>query len=140
VVFATDDYKKYGTINKDNNYLFPGTSCFPLSPSADLPYGEVAEKDQIEVILRTLGALSEEDFSFISDPRTFDYLDDHYCEEPKIKFEKELPFSHPDLIAMLSSLLQFNPYFRKPASDLLKLPVFDKIREPSLEQAPSGRV
>ncbi len=32
-------------------------------------------------------------------------------------------------------MLEFNPYFRRSAAELLKSPVFDDIRDPSMEQA-----
>lgn len=31
-------------------------------------------------------------------------------------------------------MLEFNPYFRKEASDLLKNDIFDKIRSPKMEK------
>jgi hypothetical protein len=32
-------------------------------------------------------------------------------------------------------MLEFNPYFRKEASDLLKSEIFDKIRNPKMEKS-----
>ena len=34
----------------------------------------------------------------------------------------------------MQELLYFNPFFRKSASELLKLPVFDSVRQAELEQ------
>lgn len=37
-------------------------------------------------------------------------------------------------------MLEFNPYFRKEASDLLKNEIFDKIRNPKMEKAASETI
>ena len=38
-----------------------------------------------------------------------------------------------DLIVLLENMLEFNPYFRQQASEILKANIFDKIRDPKLE-------
>ncbi len=50
--------------------MFPGTSCFPLSPSSDGAKAKniVSRCDQMVVILETIGTQSIDDLSFISDP------------------------------------------------------------------------
>mmetsp|Transcript_40448 Transcript_40448/g.61701 ORF Transcript_40448/g.61701 Transcript_40448/m.61701 type:complete len:85 (+) Transcript_40448:1223-1477(+) len=37
-------------------------------------------------------------------------------------------------------MLQFNPFYRKSASELLKLKVFDKVRSAKMEAAPSEKL
>jgi len=37
-------------------------------------------------------------------------------------------------------MLEFNPYFRKNASELLQSPVFDKIRNPEWEKPASSKI
>ena len=44
----------------------------------------------------------------------------------------------PELLKILRNLLELNPYYRKSVSELLKSPLFDKIRVPSLEQPAEG--
>lgn len=41
-------------------------------------------------------------------------------------------------MAILQNLLELNPYYRKPISELLKSPIFDKIRVASLERPAEG--
>ena len=43
----------------------------------------------------------------------------------KVKFEKELPYTDKHVTGILYSMLEFNPYFRKPASQILKNQVFE---------------
>lgn len=52
--------------------LFPGKSCFPLSPDKHvkkkgLQKFPISDKDQLNVILEVLGAPTDEDLSFITD-------------------------------------------------------------------------
>jgi serine/threonine protein kinase len=42
--------------------------------------------------------------------------------------------SRKEIIEILTSLLQFNPYFRLNAIDCLKHPIFDGIRNPLMER------
>ena len=43
-----------------------------------------------------------------------------------------------ELLIVLANLLEINPYYRKPVSELIKSPIFDKIRVPSLEKPAEG--
>lgn len=54
--------------------LFPGGSCFPLSPTLKQQDEEqhnkklnISDKDQLNLILKVLGPLKENDISFIKD-------------------------------------------------------------------------
>ena len=40
----------------------------------------------------------------------------------------------PELVKILQNLLEVNPYFRRPISELIKSPLFDNIRVESLEK------
>ena len=48
--------------------------------------------------------------------------------DKKIKFEQEYPYSREDIPKILYQMLEFNPYFRKPASQLLKDDLFKNYR------------
>ena len=41
---------------------------------------------------------------------------------------EQFPKTNKDLLQILSSLLEFNPYLRPTAKELLKHPIFNKIR------------
>ena len=58
--------------------LFPGKSCFPLSPATDMseqrngfPYNNT---DQLAVIFNVIGTPSEEDMTFVTDQKAIEYL------------------------------------------------------------------
>jgi mitogen-activated protein kinase 1/3 len=53
---------------KKSNVLFPGTSCYPLSPMVEKPTDDenmISDQDQMKVILRKIGKQDEHDLSFI---------------------------------------------------------------------------
>ena len=52
--------------------LFPGKSCFPLSPDKYVKKNgtskfPISEYDQLNVVMEVLGSPTEEDLSFITD-------------------------------------------------------------------------
>lgn len=58
--------------------LFPGRSCFPLSPGADNPLSGMSESkktDQLGVIFDVIGTPeSKADLQFVSDAKAMEYL------------------------------------------------------------------
>lgn len=63
----------------DRKPLFPGKSCFPLSPDKNpieqrkgFPFSST---DQLAVIFEVIGAPSETDKSFVTDQKALEYLD-----------------------------------------------------------------
>ena len=48
--------------------------------------------------------------------------------------EKKFPHTSAELLNILKSMLHFNPYFRPTSRELLKNPVFDKVRIPEAEE------
>jgi len=63
----------------DRSPLFPGSSCFPLSPDRSnntvkkggFPH---SHSDQLNVIFSVLGTPSEEDMDFVTDSKAIEYL------------------------------------------------------------------
>jgi hypothetical protein len=48
-------------------------------------------------------------------------------------FEERYPHTSEGLITVLKNLLEFNPYFRPSAAEILKSPIFDSLRVSALE-------
>jgi len=94
----------------------------------------VSKNDQLKVILDILGDQTSEDLSFVTDASALDYIRTLKSNNCKIQFKKEFPFTTPQVLDVLENMLEFNPYFRQSAGDLLKNKVFDCIRRPELEQ------
>lgn len=62
----------------DRKPLFPGKSCFPLSPDRHARIQTngfpVARDDQLAVIFDVLGTPNDEDISFVTDAKAVGYL------------------------------------------------------------------
>lgn len=139
--------EQYAEQNSDGagNFLFPGQSCFPLSPcqkmrEASQPRKIVGKNDQLKSILSIIGDQDDDDTSFVTDPSGPGYLQALQSGLPKIQFAQEFERSNVNVIQAIDSLLQFNPQFRGKPAELLKLPVFDSVRDVNLEKPAPWRI
>ncbi len=116
--------------------LFPGRSCFPLSPSMNptekvlgMP---VSPCDQLAVIMEVFGSPSTTDLSFLNDQRAEDYVKNI----PKKKHRdlaSMFPASGADALDLLRKMLAFNPYYRITAKEALRHRYFDEVRDTAQE-------
>mmetsp|Transcript_19435 Transcript_19435/g.29874 ORF Transcript_19435/g.29874 Transcript_19435/m.29874 type:complete len:257 (-) Transcript_19435:248-1018(-) len=86
--------------------LFPGQSCYPLSPisGTDEAKIKVTINDQLRCILRVLGKLSDEDKAFVT--TNSPYLSKLCVNElSKIRFADEFPHTEGSIIRSLEGLL-----------------------------------
>jgi hypothetical protein len=67
-----------------------------------------------------LGKQDQEDLSFITDPSAIEYIRKMDSSVPKIELDKEFQFTDSKILKILGKMLEFNPFFRKEACDLLK--------------------
>jgi mitogen-activated protein kinase 1/3 len=117
--------------------LFPGVSCFPVSPShnptmriAGLP---VDKHDQLDVILDIKGTPSEEDLAFINDPKAEKYVQS-FGVKTKKPMKELFPAVDTDALDLLEQLLTFNPYYRITAKEALRHKYFASIRDKKQEK------
>ncbi|CAI2361136.1 unnamed protein product [Moneuplotes crassus] len=110
--------------------LFPGSSCYPLSPSAKNKEKGGIKEDQLCVIIDKLGTPAEEDTEFVSDPAARQYLKDLPKSEKK-NFKEMYPFPGDEALDLLDKMLQFNPYKRASLEECLKHPHLDEVRRES---------
>lgn len=119
--------------------LFPGNSCYPISPiyqqKKDNYGNELNEKDlgieitdQLNVILDIIGSPDNNQLTFIENESAKEYVK-NFPKKRKTKFEKLYPGADKDLLFILENMLLFNPYNRIDASELLKLEIFKKFNE-----------
>ena len=117
--------------------IFPGESCFPLSPDPKAVVGKtgfaVGEKDQLRVILQKLGSPSDEQLEFITDKNAKDYIK-AMGQFPKIELAAMFPKSSAEAIDLLNKCLTFNPKLRPSTQDLFNHPLFKSVRDPVLEK------
>jgi len=107
--------------------LFPGTSCYPLSPS-----NRKSEDDQLAVILKFLGNLSNTDYEFISDSDKLKALKE-WSQEKGCDFERMYPAADKDTLDLLKQLLAFNPSKRPTVDECIEHPYFEGIRDKEKE-------
>ena len=117
----------------DRQPLFPGKSCFPLSPAKDpqeqrkgFPFSST---DQLAVIFAVIGAPSDEDKSFVTDQKALEYLDS-FPKNMRVELKHKYPGAPADSIDFLNKILVFNPYFRMSLQDALNHKMFDQVRRP----------
>lgn len=116
--------------------LFPGKSCFPLSPdnnaSKTIAGYPCSNQDQLNMIFRIIGSPTEEDLSFISDSRALRYVQS-FRPVPAIDIRELFPGSTNDEIDLLLKLVTFSPRKRITLDQALTHPYFTRVRHEYLE-------
>jgi len=115
----------------DRRPLFPGTSCYPLSPGhSGGPKGD--DNDQLSVILDVLGSPQPEDYALISDPKKIAELQ-ALPPKKRLDFKLRYPEAVPEAIDLLDKMLVFNPLRRYTVDQCLDHPYFATIRDKTKE-------
>jgi len=125
----------------DRSPLFPGTSCFPLSPdrSNNVKRGGFphSSQDQLSVIFSVLGTPKEEDFEFVTDSKAIEYLKSFPFKKPS-DLTEIYPAATSEAIDLLKKMLQFNPRKRISIDEALNHPFVSKVRDKSKETVAPG--
>jgi mitogen-activated protein kinase 1/3 len=129
--------KEHAPTQADRGPLFPGTSCFPLSPDQNTKSKmngfPVTKKDQLNMILEVLGTPKEDDVAFITDDKAHEYLKS-YPPATKVAWKTKFPAATDDICDFLEKSLQLNPHRRISVQDALEHPAFKGVREPEKEK------
>ena len=117
----------------DRQPLFPGKSCFPLSPAKDpteqrkgFPFSST---DQLAVIFALIGSPTDDDKSFVTDHKALEYLES-FPWTARVDLAQKYPGAPPEAVDFLNKILVFNPYFRMSLDAALQHPLFDNVRRP----------
>mmetsp|Transcript_15956 Transcript_15956/g.15894 ORF Transcript_15956/g.15894 Transcript_15956/m.15894 type:complete len:167 (-) Transcript_15956:27-527(-) len=124
----------------DRAPLFPGKSCFPLSPDSS-PNNQrggfpSSNNDQLNMIFRIIGTPSDDDCSFISDQTALNYVRSFPVTDP-VDLRELYPGSTSEELNLLLRLLTFSPIKRITLDQALDHPYFRDIRHPELESLAS---
>jgi mitogen-activated protein kinase 1/3 len=121
----------------DRSPLFPGNSCFPLSPDHHTKMRRAgfpsSNSDQMNVIFDIIGTPSEADIEYITDDKAILYLKSFVSREKK-SLSLIYPCSDQALIELMDNMLHFQPSRRLTFEQALRHPFFDGIREVEKEQ------
>lgn len=127
----------------DRSPLFPGTSCFPLSPDRNatskkggFPH---SSQDQMSLIFSVLGTPAEEDLEFVTDAKALEYLKS-FPPKKCVNFADLYPAATKDALDLLQKCLIFNPFKRITIDAAINHPFLSKVRDKSREVYASGPV
>lgn len=120
----------------DRGPLFPGTSCFPLSPDSNARAKKsgfpVTLQDQLNMIFEVLGTPTDKDLSFVTDDKALEYLKS-FPNRTRKDFNAMFTAAGGDAIDFLHKTLQFNPDRRISIDECLEHPLFAEVRQPEVE-------
>lgn len=112
--------------------LFPGKSCFPLSPEkvniikkSGYPRSDT---DQMCVIFSVLGTPTQEDVAFVTSSKATKYLKS-FPESKKIDLKDMFSGSSDEAVDFISKLVVFNPKKRMKVDEALSHPYLSKLRD-----------
>ena len=113
--------------------LFPGSSCFPLSPIEKDLYTGPFDVDQMQTICNVLGKIPESDLAFITNEDARQYMEAIKGSKEGSCLNKMYSYAPSHALDLLHKLLQFNPTKRITAKEALAHPYFADIRDVSKE-------
>jgi mitogen-activated protein kinase 1/3 len=120
----------------DRKPLFPGKSCFPLSPDKHVKEERkgfpFSKNDQLAVIFEVIGTPLEDEKSFVTDQKALEYLE-AFPQRPKTDLNKLYPGAGEDAVDLLGKMLIFNPFFRISVDEALNHPFFKKVKKTEKE-------
>eukprot|EP01066_Platyproteum_vivax_P012531 Platyproteum_vivax@DN5698_c0_g1_i1.p1 len=125
----------------DRGPLFPGSSCFPLSPdqkhATDYKFHTRGNRDQLNMIFNILGTPSEHDVDLLDKDDAKRYI---RIFQPREGVELGAKFraACPEAVDLLKKMLVFNPCNRILVEDALAHPIFKDIRNKESEAAATG--
>jgi len=121
---------------KERSPLFPGSTCFPLSPDSqhqhDGLFHSRGAHEQLNVIFDVLGTPSEEELALLGREDARQYIG---CFHPRqgSDLQSRLPSADADLVDAVKGMLRFNPQARATVEEALDHQIFAGIRDPAKE-------
>jgi mitogen-activated protein kinase 1/3 len=130
-----------GMLQEGNHYmdrgpLFPGSTCFPLSPDhkhkQDYKFYTHGKHDMLTKIFNIIGTPSEAEVAQLDREDAKVYIN-CFPKKSGTGFRAMFPNVDQKSIEMLDQTLKFNPKDRVKVKDALSYPLFADIRDPSTE-------
>jgi mitogen-activated protein kinase 1/3 len=114
--------------------LFPGRSCFPLSPDLNANTTRagypVSDHDQLNTIFQVVG--TRDNYDFITDAKALRYVQAYPPTKPK-DFREIFPGINGNELDLLTRMLSFNPRERITLDQAVNHPYFIPVRNVELE-------
>jgi mitogen-activated protein kinase 1/3 len=112
---------------EDRGPLFPGSSCFPLSPKNESRTPPGGRHDQLNIIFNLLGTPSEAEIEALEREDSKAYLR-CFASRPGEGLRKRFPHAEAVCLEMLGSMLRFSPGDRITTTEALKCGLFRDVR------------
>mmetsp|Transcript_91769 Transcript_91769/g.163334 ORF Transcript_91769/g.163334 Transcript_91769/m.163334 type:complete len:427 (+) Transcript_91769:106-1386(+) len=121
----------------DRGPLFPGTSCFPLSPDhkhkSDYKYYTNGKHDMLKKIFTTMGTPSDEDIKECVEREDAKRYIACFSKQAGEGLKTIYPDVDPAMMDILEKMLRFNPKKRLVVKEALAHPLLSEIRDASVE-------
>lgn len=125
-----------GSSMEERGPLFPGSSCFPLSPDNkhknDYKYHTRGMREQLNVIFNLIGTPPEAEIMELQGDDTKTYLR-CFRNRDGSGLKEKFSWVDNDAVDLLSKMLRFSPKARATVTDALDHDLFAEIREPETE-------
>jgi mitogen-activated protein kinase 1/3 len=132
-----------GTNVRDRGPLFPGASCFPLSPdsrhSTDYKFHTSGKKEQLNMIFNLLGTPTDAEIDRLTREDAKKYVQFFKKREGE-GIPKRFPQAEPPMADILASMLRLSATERITVDESLAHPVFAEIRDATKETTASKRI
>ena len=129
--------KEHAATFLDRGPLFPGTSCFPLSPDTNARAKKsgfpVTHQDQLNVIFQILGTPNGDELAYVTDDKALEYLKS-FPNKQKTEFKTLFPNAPPESIDFLEQTLKFNPMKRITIDQCMNHALFNDVRQEDKEK------
>lgn len=120
----------------DRGPLFPGGSCFPLSPDQKHPHDyrfhSRSAREQLNVIFNLLGTPSQREAGGVLKEDARRYLD-VFAPRPPANLTAHFPGASESALDLLRRMLAFDPRRRASVEEALWHPFLAEVRNPAIE-------
>jgi mitogen-activated protein kinase 1/3 len=125
----------------DRGPLFPGSSCYPLSPERRSSSGgrkarTRGQHDQLEVIFDVIGTPTDTEIAKLASEDARRYVRE-FRKRTGTGIKEKLPYAGDDAVAFLNQMLQFSPQNRVSVDGALENSMVKELRRPDVNARPS---
>ncbi|XP_055388600.1 LOW QUALITY PROTEIN: uncharacterized protein LOC129617313 [Condylostylus longicornis] len=121
----------------DRSPLFPGSSCFPLSPDRHQSdynkWFSKGNRDQLSVIFDVIGSPSAEDIEALGKQDAKKYVN-LFPKREALDLKKRFPGSSVEAVDLLKKMLTFDPRKRITVNEALESSFFKDVRQKENEK------
>mmetsp|Transcript_56716 Transcript_56716/g.175888 ORF Transcript_56716/g.175888 Transcript_56716/m.175888 type:complete len:419 (-) Transcript_56716:129-1385(-) len=132
-----------GTHYLDRGPLFPGSSCFPLSPhhkhQTDYKYHTRGKQDMLNKIFDVIGTPSDADIEQLDRDDAKRYIQ-CFSKRAGEGLATKFPVVDGSSVEVLEKMLRFSPRERIAVNEALEHRIFTDIREPEKESVAPAKV